>query len=238
MDALFSLGKLLVISPHLDDAVFSCAELLARHPGAVVATVFTCIPPGFGRLTEWDALCGFHDAAQAVALRREEDRAALELLFARPVWLDFCDSQYEATPPQAVLSDALQDTLQREHPDTVLIPAGLFHSDHVLVHQAMLGLRRQHPGKNWLMYEEALYRRLPGLLQQRLVALFEAGVEATPIVLAGGGTEYIKWQAVQCYASQLRALTARTKGYADVRAPERYWRLDALRAHSRTEARR
>jgi len=34
----------LVISPHLDDAVFSCRQLLAQAPGSVVVTVFAGIP--------------------------------------------------------------------------------------------------------------------------------------------------------------------------------------------------
>ena len=33
-------GTLAVISPHLDDGVFACGEMLAAHPGSVVVTVF------------------------------------------------------------------------------------------------------------------------------------------------------------------------------------------------------
>ena len=37
-------GRLLVISPHLDDAVFACGRLIASHPSCVVVTVFAGLP--------------------------------------------------------------------------------------------------------------------------------------------------------------------------------------------------
>ena len=98
---------MLVISPHLDDAVFGCGRLIAAHPGSVVVTVFAGVPRDPERLTEWDAACGFRSAAEAVATRRREDQAALALLDATPRWLDFCDSQYDETPALSELAAAL-----------------------------------------------------------------------------------------------------------------------------------
>ena len=85
---------MLVISPHLDDAVLSCGALLAAHRGAVVATVFAGVPRDPRQRTEWDARSGFADAAEALAARRAEDAAALAELGAAPRWLDFRDDQY------------------------------------------------------------------------------------------------------------------------------------------------
>jgi LmbE family N-acetylglucosaminyl deacetylase len=225
LNAARSWGKILVVSPHLDDAVFSCGEWIARQADVVVATVFAGVPPAFDALTAWDAQSGFSDAVQAVTRRRQEDRAALDTLGATPLWLEFCDSQYRCTPTLAVLSAAMSETLKTHQPDTVLFPAGLFHSDHVLVHQAMLALGEKHPDKNWLMYEDALYRRLDGLLQQRLAGLLQAGIEATPLGLEQQDGASLKQQALHCYASQLRALSTTPNGYADTAAPERFWRL-------------
>lgn len=187
--------------------------------------MFAGVPPAFDALTAWDAQAGFSSAAQAVTRRRQEDRAALDTLGAAPLWLAFCDSQYRCTPTLSVLSAALSETLKTQEPDTVAFPAGLFHSDHVLVHQAMLALREKHPEKNWLMYEDALYRRLDGLLQQRLAGLLQAGIEATPLALEQQDSAGLKQQALQCYASQLQALSSTPNGYADTAAPERFWRL-------------
>ncbi len=74
-----------VLSPHLDDAVFSCGvlscgDLIAASGEAVVATVCAGVPPSAETLTEWDAVCGFGSARQAITARREEDRAALSTL--------------------------------------------------------------------------------------------------------------------------------------------------------------
>jgi LmbE family N-acetylglucosaminyl deacetylase len=222
-------GKsILAVSPHLDDGVFSCADLIVRYPGTVVATVFAGIPSDFTLLTDWDASSGFQSGRQAVSLRRQEDSRALGLLSAVPRWLDFFDSQYQNTPSPAILTDALRRLVEEIDPAIVLLPAGLFHSDHVMVHQAMLSVRERHPEKTWLMYEEALYRRIRGLLQKRLAELHRAGIEATPIALDAKDMAPLKREAVHCYASQLQALQSTVRdGYADAFSPERYWRLES-----------
>src|SRR4051794_5566646 len=106
-------APLAVVSPHLDDAVFSCAGLIAAHPGTTVVTVFGGVPADAAqRVTDWDRDCGFANAAEAMAARRREDVEALALLGARPQVLDFCDSQYGATPTCRAVADALQATLR------------------------------------------------------------------------------------------------------------------------------
>jgi LmbE family N-acetylglucosaminyl deacetylase len=211
----------LVISPHLDDAVFSCGDWIAAQPGATVMTVFAGVPSDFTGCTPWDAACGFAGARQAVAARRAEDGAALAMLSAKPLWLDFLDSQYLHTPGDGELSEAIGGVLERTAPATVLLPAGLYHSDHVLVHAAMLRLCRAQPQRHWIMYEDALYRRGAGRLQRRLAALLDDGFCATPVA-ARATHPGRKHAAIACYRSQLRALGQP----ADVVAPEGYWRLE------------
>lgn len=223
-------GKCLLVSPHLDDAVLSCGEWIARHPGAVVATVFSATPAAPERLTLWDAAAGFDSAAEAMPERRREDAAALAVLAARPVWLDFSDSQYGGTPPQDELAAALDALLGAERPATVCCPAGLFHPDHILTHRAMLLARERHPSLQWLMYEDALYRRAPGALQRRLAELAQAGIVATPLARQRGGALGLKRRAVRCYKSQTRALARIPSGYDDAFAPEGYWLLEAAPA--------
>lgn len=217
---------LLVISPHLDDAVLSCGELLAQFPGTVVATIFTGIPPQAEVLTAWDAASGFASARQAVVSRREEDRHALAALSALPLWLDFYDSQYQQATALPDLADAIEKTISQVRPNTILFPAGLFHSDHALTHDASLSMLNRYAGMTWIMYEEASYRRIPGLLQRRLADLLRQGIQATPVAGGDGGKALLKREAVHCYASQLRALEhAAPSAYPDVFAPENYWRL-------------
>ena len=51
-------GDVLVVSPHCDDAVFSCGDLIA-HPRASVVTIFAGHLPSGSDLTPWDASSGF-----------------------------------------------------------------------------------------------------------------------------------------------------------------------------------
>ena len=224
------MAALVVISPHLDDAVLGCGAWLAAHPGSTVVTLFAGAPPDGSVLTPWDARCGFADARAAIATRRDEDRRALARLGAKPLWLDFCDSQYGNTPAVTELVGTLRAVLRRHTHTGVLYPLGLYHSDHLLAHAACwLALA----GSESLVYEDALYRGMPGVLQHRLAELEAQGVPATParitstrlLDIAQGARA--KAEAVQAYASQLRGFGP--GGYEDAAQPERCWRLQECR---------
>lgn len=238
-----SSGKILVLSPHLDDAVFGCGELIARCRNAVVLTLLAGAPAGFDTLTAWDAASGFASAQDAVARRREEDRSALDTLGATPQWCEFCDSQYRQTPAPRELSAAISAAIAQAAARTMLIPAGLFHSDHALVHEAAISLMHDpsRPDTTWLMYEEPSYRRVPGLLQRRLADLASRGIRATPVPSPGQAAmeaveaAALKHEAVHCYASQLRALEHTAKdAYIDIFSPERYWLLEPEGGHGKS----
>jgi LmbE family N-acetylglucosaminyl deacetylase len=219
---------LLVISPHLDDAVFACGEVLCAQPGARVATLFAGAPRQHAPLPPWDRDAGFADGDDVMQRRRAEDRAALSLLGARAHWLDFRDRQYlgaDEHPDPEGIECAVDALVRAFSPGRVLAPLGLFHSDHLLAGDAVLAVASAHAGVRWTVYEDALYRRIPGLVQQRLVAIHTHGWYATPTDLPAGHLER-KRAAVECYASQLRALgTAQCLGHADAFARERYWDL-------------
>jgi LmbE family N-acetylglucosaminyl deacetylase len=232
------LGRVMVISPHLDDAVFSCGELLSAHPHATVATIFAGTPPAGHTTTDWDRACGFRSACEAMVARRNEDASALLTLGARPVWLNFLDSQYcdgsaGATAPQADdIAESIALLITREQPDAVLFPLGLFHSDHDLAHRACLAAWQARssqvlpgqPSPRWLAYEDALYRRMDGLREQRLAGMNESGVRASVYPVTWQGDRAAKAAAVACYASQLKAFGP--GGYDDTADPEGYWSLD------------
>ena len=225
-----ALQHVLVVSPHLDDAVFSCGGLIAAADDAAVVTIFAGVPANAETcVTEWDTACGFSNTREAIEQRRGEDKRALAVLGARSVWLDFCDSQYGNTPELTQVADALMQVIQREKPETILVPAGLFHSDHDLAHRAALQVRRDRRQSVWLMYEDALYRSIDGLLQRRLAQLLEAHIVATPFAFDTHSRLHERLEAAQCYLSQLRGLnTPGRLGYADLQMPERYWWLADL----------
>src|SRR5262249_49263153 len=132
-----------VLSPHLDDAVFSCGDLIAASGEAVVATGCAGMPPSAGTLTEGDAVCGVGSARHAITERREEDRAALSALGAAPEWLEFCDAQYGAPLDLAQLKAKLVAVLERSGAATIVVPLGLFHDDHVSAAGVALSLLPQ-----------------------------------------------------------------------------------------------
>ncbi len=222
--------RLLVVSPHLDDAVFGCGELMAQMPGAACVTVFAGLPQDLDVLTAWDRDAGHACALEALACRRGEDAAALRRLRAVPHWFAFTDDQYgeQTATTRDEVTAALVAVIDREAPNVVAIPFGLFHRDHALVHDAALAALSARPAIHWLAYEDALYRRVPGLLSERLRALAVRGVDAVPWVRLSSRTDSPKRVAVRCYGSQLRALSRPGgPGHADVLAPEGCWRLRA-----------
>ncbi|KVC48462.1 GlcNAc-PI de-N-acetylase [Burkholderia pseudomultivorans] len=218
----------LVVSPHLDDAVFSCGRLLAQAPGSIVVTVFAGIPPAGTAPPPWDRRAGFRSADEAMHLRRDEDRRALALLDAHPVWLDFLDDQYgvpaSATDIAARVADALD-----AHPDAgVLAPAGLFHRDHLQVQQAMLSLLRgRHGSRVWRFFEDVPYRRIDGLMARRVIDWRERGWIARPVAAPAGNRMdggAAKAAAVKAYASQIALFEPHA--LVDLREPEAYWQLE------------
>lgn len=222
------LGRVLVVSPHLDDAVFSCGCVLASHPGATVVTVFAGDQPRGQSLTEWDRDCGFAPSDDVMRMRRAEDETALKLLAANAVWLAFTDAQYGPAPPVEAIAQALRAEIERAQPDTLLFPLGLFHSDHHVTHAAVLQLLPHAPFTAY-GYADALYRRLDRRLEERLSALQQAGWTTRQATLPeADDAPALKARAVQCYRSQLVGLaTPGRPGHADIELPEAYWQVAA-----------
>lgn len=219
-------SPILVVSPHCDDAVLSCGELLADRPGSVVVTLFAGRPPAGQALTEWDAAAGFREGDDVMGERRAEDHAALALLGATPVWLDFCDAQYQCSPDAETLAAALAAVMRSSGLHRIVLPLGIFHSDHILAHTAGRWALARQPAWRACFYEDAIYRRYQGLLAARLAELKSQGLALQRRVLPVTPRPALKQEAVACYRSQLRALsTPGRPGHADAFAPESYWRL-------------
>jgi LmbE family N-acetylglucosaminyl deacetylase len=218
--------RLLVVSPHCDDAVFSCGSLLSAHPGSIVVTVFAAGPASGEPLTEWDQVSGFHPGDDVMAARRDEDRRALSLLAAHPLWLQFHDSQYRRSPSREDLALNLHLVFQTIRPHAIMVPWGLFHSDHILASDACLALRRHFLEPAWFLYEDAIYRRIPDLLSRRIALLRSRGLYARLASVGPNHSGDRKFDAVSCYRSQLKALTSDGRpGYHDLFARERVWRM-------------
>lgn len=132
-----------VLSPHLDDAVWSTFGLLAGEPRLRVVNLFAGIPPA-GTMTDWDRTCGATDSADHVRARRAEDVRALAVLDIEPVDLDLLDQQYRDGRAEA-LEDVLT-AIDRAVPAACAVHASAGigrHPDHVRAREAALALARE-----------------------------------------------------------------------------------------------
>jgi LmbE family N-acetylglucosaminyl deacetylase len=225
------LDRVVVCSPHFDDAALGAANLLLGHPGSTVITLFGGRPPRYpDPPTEWDALGGFTSGDDVVGLRREEDRAAMAVLGAQPVWLDFVDYQYlepdgRAEPKEVAV--ALESALDDLRPTAVFLPMGLANPDHVSTHDAGLLLAARRREVTWFCYEDSGYKHIPGMLAWRIAKLFASELWPTPMVVPVLLDNSRKRAAIECYRSQLpplerdHALGARIGG----NVPEQFWLL-------------
>jgi LmbE family N-acetylglucosaminyl deacetylase len=225
------LDRIVVCSPHFDDAALGAAYLLLAHPGSTVVTVFGGPPPAYpDPPTEWDEQGGFRTGDDVVALRREEDRAAMRVLGAVPHWLDFVDHQYLAPGDRAGASEvaaALEPVIEAVKPTAVFLPMGLANPDHVVTHEggALLAARRTDIA--WFCYEDSGYKHIPGMLAWRVAKLFRSDLWPTPMAVPALADVDTKRAAIECYKSQLapldrdHALAARIGGAV----PEQHWAL-------------
>jgi LmbE family N-acetylglucosaminyl deacetylase len=241
--------RIAVVSPHLDDAALSCGALIAGCPDVTVITLFAGVPADGSQSTAWDRACGFYTAEEAMAARREEDRAAMTSLGAAVRQLDRLDGQYQ--PPTSAGDDArnaaaLFTSLMEVAPEIVVVPLGLFHSDHLRARRAWMHCARREEWSSvqWVAYEDVPYRCIGTALQTALADLHGTGFGATPALWdsvigndtdaanVGGSRERTmpttspfdcKQSALHAYGSQLLALGA--AALADAFKPERFWAI-------------
>jgi LmbE family N-acetylglucosaminyl deacetylase len=133
--------RLVVLSPHLDDAVLSLGGTIARAVRAgsevTVITVFAGDPESTAEACEWDKLCGFSGAGEAMRARRREDAQACEILGATPAWFPYWDVDYD----EEVSDDAIWQSLATGllGADFVLVPGfPLEHPDHARLTRLVL----------------------------------------------------------------------------------------------------
>jgi LmbE family N-acetylglucosaminyl deacetylase len=132
-------SRVLVLSPHLDDAMLSCWHLLTGPDEVTVLNVFAGAPEA-GFVAWWDRLTGASDSAERMRERRAEDHQAFERVAASSEQLDLLDEQYRRNGSPAALPEALAGPVRDA--DVVYAPANLFPVvDHGLVLMAALALR-------------------------------------------------------------------------------------------------
>jgi LmbE family N-acetylglucosaminyl deacetylase len=226
-----TLQRIVVVSPHFDDAALGAADVLLSYPGSTVVTVCAGRPVRYpAEPTDWDSAGGFVAGDDVVGVRRVEDRAAMAVLGAEPLWLDFVDWQYLARderPRPEVVADALEGALHAVEPTAVFLPMGIANPDHVTAFDAGRLVRDRMPDVAWFCFEDAGYKHIPGLLAWRISGLFRSGLWPTPAVVPVMPRPDRKRAAVECYRSQLAPLERdhALRERLDAHVPEQYWHL-------------
>jgi LmbE family N-acetylglucosaminyl deacetylase len=198
----------LYLSPHLDDAVFSCGGLMAmqdaRGEPISVLTLFAGDPPDY-RISEFAAElhARWGKAGPPIAMRRAEDRLACGRLGASVVHLEFPDAIYRVNasekplyPDSESLFAGLAPQEQDLHTDlvealqdiefenaTVYCPMGLGgHIDHQLTRRAAENLGPQlvyYPDMPYAARSEELQEMFdPQNKQWKPVRLTEEAIDA------------------------------------------------------------
>ncbi|MEP7119735.1 MAG: PIG-L family deacetylase [Byssovorax sp.] len=244
-----------VLSPHLDDAALSVGGLIARRTAAgesiLVVTIAAGSPPAHAILSPFAA--SFHrawglDATDAVAHRRREDEAALAILGAGGMRLEWLDAVYRrpelydteaalfGEPAaddrlQIELSAALAPILAASPRALVLAPLAVGgHVDHRIVHRAAVEIAAQ--GREVAFYEDLPYATMPDAVAQRRAAL---GFDTGPVTFDITGALDRKIAAILAYSSQIgslfgdgeqarSAITAYALSVGEDAPAERIWR--------------
>jgi LmbE family N-acetylglucosaminyl deacetylase len=231
--AFVRVHRLVVLSPHIDDACLSVGALLhalsRRGTHVRVVTVFANDPGSTDAAGPWDRVCGFASAAAAARARRAEDSRACRILGAAPIWLPYGDHTYGDPPAADALWADLSPLLAGA--DLVLAPGfPLGHPDHRRLNELCLEHGEAFPGRLGF-YAEQPYaagaaRAAPSngngashSLGEAIAFLRSLGDQIPEIT---SGSSDVRWErvrtcardraakvrAIASYRSQLRALGA------------------------------
>jgi LmbE family N-acetylglucosaminyl deacetylase len=241
------------LAPHLDDAALSCGGTIhARRAKGEPVLVITLLAGQFaGRelsplAAHIHAECGM--LPQMVTTRRAEDLAALSLLDAQVLHLDFLDAIYRTAPEGRWLYGQLVDLFGAPDPADPLTGqgvkkvaeqlAGLLpppgqatlyaplavgrHVDHQIIHA--VAQRLAAGGQRLVFYEDYPYAEAPGATAAALEAA-GAGDWPVEIVPLDAADLAAKVSALAYYRSQFASLFGSAEAM-----PSRVWAFAATRA--------
>jgi LmbE family N-acetylglucosaminyl deacetylase len=203
-------GRLVVISPHLDDAALSLGAAVASWArlgrAVTVLTVLACDPSSPARAGGWDRRARFATEGEAARARREEDEEACALLGAAPRWLPFGSSDYERHGSDDEIRAAVVSALAGA--ETVLLPGfPLTHPDHSWL--ASLLTADRLPCARVGLYAEQPYSARSERSEPRAVSAWlssRLSPSAFEDVPSSSRDRLAKYRAVRRYRSQLGLL--------------------------------
>lgn len=217
---------MLVISPHLDDAVLGLGQHMTDNPGGTCVTVFAGAPDPYPKLIDrpHDDRCGFDEDDDVVAIRRDEDQRALDQIGWKARHLGFLDCQYHIAERPRKFRGELIDALLGEwegtgRPGGIWAPLAISHPDHTYVRDVAAQVCRV-AGVPLVVWAEPGYRSRFLTEAENLIGIRTDGWLVEEVVWP-----MEKLRALLAYESQLHGITA--AALADALTYECYgkWRL-------------
>jgi LmbE family N-acetylglucosaminyl deacetylase len=226
-----------ILSPHLDDAIFSVWHVISSPAEVRVVTVFARVPER-GLLTPLDRFGGAAESAERFLERLDDDREALALAEREPAYANLLDVQYRAEevpelraaierdPKRFISLVAADETIQMnpselrpelepflEDTHIIYCPSGIGgHPDHRDV--ARLGFELAMDGKRVRFYADTPYfmrRGLPSWITQVENAAADAYVANGLSLLST--SEAFKSHVVQLSPEQVKAKLVAAQRY-------------------------
>lgn len=214
----------LFLSPHYDDAIYSCGGLihqLAQQGESVLIFTIMAGEPLLP-LPETPVIADNHTRWQAgqspVMIRREEDQSAAEVVGAETLYNDLPDCIYRTHEGVALYPDeaSLWGPVHADDPavamleilglvygsaETIYAPLAVGnHVDHQIVHNWAQMLEKDYPVKYYTDYP---YLRDPDAVEAALQR-FSPSLRAEPITL-GEADMQAKIRAMTCYTTQIQS---------------------------------
>ncbi|HEV3035180.1 MAG TPA: PIG-L family deacetylase [Solirubrobacteraceae bacterium] len=240
----------LLLSPHWDDAVLSCWNLLERKGELNVVNLFAGIPSP-GRAGTWEAVCGARDSSERARTRIAEDARALARAGREPLGLALLDAKYRGRRADVDLN-ALDRALSEAVPSAsrVYVPAGIgAHPDHVSARDyGRLLLRSGMPVTLYAELPYCIFHGWPSWVDgsppvptrnvDAYWQSFLAGVPEMPALRSAdvqrlhGSASVAKLEAIQCYETSLNYSVKRLLADPALHGFEVHWRLTGPAADS------
>jgi hypothetical protein len=243
-------GRMLLVSPHRDDAALSCAALIARTEPIDVLVVFSGSPDP-PRQGDWDRLTGFPDSAASMSARVREDEAAFAGTPHRLRSLGLLEDQYISGARKQTDTCAICEAVTAwavEGGGIVALPAGagrrsgrlrlrieswigpwggpLPHPDHEFLREAAAPCLAVREDTKLLLYEELPYLRGGGA--DRAVEQTAEALDLRVSSFTLPVDRSVKAARIAAYVSQLPHLMldgTRLDDEAGMPEVERYWWL-------------
>lgn len=139
-----------ILSPHFDDAIFSCYSVL-KNKDVLVINVFAGAPL-HPKYKLWDLICGHINSTVMMNHRTNENKEVFDELGVKFVNLDNLENQYTKSRNIKFIEDSIRKNLEKD--DVIYAPIAKSkiykHPDHLLVRSIANNLSKEYQVKYYL----------------------------------------------------------------------------------------